>query len=231
MNNNPVVYADPSGHDPITFLLINAAAVLLTTSCTPTPPPSPAMDSAVGMAIQGSDGKWYPSIGTYIGNGQVITHDHFDKLPGSLNPEDSLVALYDSEGNQLPTVYNGSDLSRTTSGDRGSSIITFPDDLPFSSATLTTDFPLSNGLKVTSTAWKNILNPREGMYLEYGSITDLVGNSFYTNQDLPGNNSGTGGWVYDNGQWYLIGNLTGGPGEAGKSPRFYHEREKAEQDR
>jgi len=55
--NSPVVYADPSGHDPILFLLL-AAIVILTTGCTSTPPqPTPQIVPTVSgtLPISGSE--------------------------------------------------------------------------------------------------------------------------------------------------------------------------------
>jgi len=80
--NNPIVFTDPTGHNPVLVLL---ALVVLLTVCTTQATPSPEqqlIDSSVHITTTNGDPY---SIGTIINPNTALTHNHFDDGYAQLN--------------------------------------------------------------------------------------------------------------------------------------------------
>ncbi len=109
------------------------------------------------------------------------------------------------------------DLRYSKLGANRSSVIALPTSLDVSSAeiNLQAGQQLQLGDSIGAAAMIDPNAPSRGLKVEWGTVSqyddfDQEYEQFYTYQNLPGGNSGTGAWVMKNGQLSLIGNLQGG---------------------
>jgi RHS repeat-associated protein len=220
--NNPIIYSDPDGHNPILVLI--AIALLLSACSSPNGQDAQTvLDSTVGLKLETTDGQFIyegDSLGTYLGDGQIYTHDHFDKQILSMK-------LYNSDGE---LVYSTSDFDRTVIDPTHGSIITVGDDLNsfFAQTELVSgeSVNLQSGTDVISPIWKE--KNEDGIAIPTSGITTISGNitpdndfenpnghyngikwSAPTGQTTKGD-SGGGFWVWRGGKLQLVGNLRQG---------------------
>jgi RHS repeat-associated protein len=102
--NNPISLTDPSGNCPWCWILI---VLGFATACSIPGPdqisPEMVLRSSVGFQLFGEKDHM-PSIGTYLGDGKFITHDHFDREGFKRIHEERGMNIYNAFGQGIAYV-------------------------------------------------------------------------------------------------------------------------------
>ncbi len=105
--NNPMFWSDPSGECPICLLVLLLGLSLTGCSVDDTPETT-ARNASFGLQVYDSAGGYGWSIGSYLGNGDFITHDHFTEFQLPQPEEAPRVEVTDAAGGLVGILRPGS---------------------------------------------------------------------------------------------------------------------------